>query len=173
MSLNYSVYGRFVVAKREGERERDSLVDIQEPAHHLQPRARLEDLMIQRGLKTRVLCESAATPTKIIATDITCTLTLRHINIFLPFTSQSQSPPQQLIRRNVLTLQRDRHATLEQLADEVLRELAQLKVRVVVDALGRSWYEEEEEDEGEERQEDGSPAPTSRKSLSSWFKKKR
>lgn len=119
----------------------------------LQPRARLEDLVIWQGRKAGLVSSSgllgdgsrrrqvssdskpslftpspSASSTIIIAPgEITLSLSLRTVSLLLPFPSSSSR--EATIQKVVLELQREEGETLEELALEVVRKLKGILVR--------------------------------------------
>lgn len=103
---------------------------------------------MSHGISTGILhssdstLDSTATPatTEIRASDITLSLTLKSITLLLPF--QSPNNANSSIRKAILTLDRNRGASLESVAEETLRQLEGSNLKRCRSADGKkTWYE--------------------------------
>ncbi|CAO1625434.1 unnamed protein product [Sympodiomycopsis kandeliae] len=159
----------------------DELFDI------YQPRARLEDIIIEKGIQSGILLQhgqvSNQATTEIIANDISVSISSKQIQVLLPFlSSSSNGSSNKVVRRNILTIARSRREdTLEYLADCILQALQELQLEGFLDG-NCSWYQLREQQQQVNSEQGNSSQPHSsstttpttgktKNRLSSWFKK--
>lgn len=103
-----------------------------------QPRARLEDLIAQRGTMSGHLVERVTQTgeSRVRAQDVSINFGLRKAELRLPMATSSNTTGgdrgRPLPRRTLLEVERTRTASLEETADALLHELACIPLRAVV-----------------------------------------